>query len=239
MDKWLTIWREKGLKPVQALDERTLFLALKEANGFDVVEGGLEVSSFLKQFDELMDEFSYYETLKHVKVNSIYEVGCGSGANLLFFARKGYKVGGYDYSSSLINLAHTYLGKYTNDLSCEEAIYLSELPLYDVVLSNSVFGYFPTYAYARKVLDKMYKKSTGLIALLDIHDLEKESAYYRYRKETIPNFEELYEGLPKLFYPKSFFEKFAKDKGMQVKFIKTEIPEYWNNDYVYSCYLYK
>lgn len=239
MTKWFEIWNQKKIDKSKVNDNTSLFLAMKEANGFDVVEGAFTYEGFLLQFNELLDEIKRYEEANGKCVETVYEVGCGSGANLFLLKNIGYEIGGSDYSKSLLNEAISYLGKGESDLECIEAINIKEFPKYDVVMSNGVFGYFPSYNYAEKTLEKMVNKTNGIIALIDIHDKKQEENYYHFRKKTIPNFEEVYEGLDKLFYPKEFFEEFAKKNNLGLKFVKTEIKEYWNNEFVYSCYMYK
>lgn len=43
-------------------------------------------------------------------VNSVYEVGCGSGANLYLLKNRGIQVGGIDYSRSLVDTAKKIVG---------------------------------------------------------------------------------------------------------------------------------
>ncbi|MFJ7838512.1 class I SAM-dependent methyltransferase [Lysinibacillus sphaericus] len=240
MNKWKNIWDKKTIEcPIAETDEKQLFLKMKEANGFDIVDGAFTYEAFLKQFEELQYEINYYQQKTKGKVSTLYEVGCGNGANLLLTRKMGYKSSGLDYSKSLVDGGNKILGKYGIELDHGNADELDEDTKYDVLLSNGVFAYFKDLEYAEKVLEKMLKKANCMLALIDIHDKDKEDCYYEYRRKLIPNFDELYKDLPKLFYPKAFFEDFARKNTLEIKFVKTEIKEYWNNEFIYSCYMFK
>lgn len=92
-------------------------------------------------------------------ISSVYEVGCGSGVNLYLFQqlKKVTQVGGCDYSQTQIALAKKILN--ANDLQCMEADQIAEKPVYDVVLSDSVFQYFQSPEYGMRVVEKMWNKA--------------------------------------------------------------------------------
>lgn len=170
-------------------------------------------------------------------LKSVYEVGCGSGANLYLFERDGIECGGIDFSANLIRGAQTIL--VSDDLTCDEAVELSGLPCYDGVFANSVFSYFLDLDYARAVLEKMVIKSRFSIGIIDIHDVDKKEDYTTYRKSQIKDYEERYKDFPKLFYPKEFFINFAKEHDLDIEFSDFAMDNYWNNDFVFHCYMYK
>ncbi len=170
-------------------------------------------------------------------VTSMFEVGCGCGANLWHFANKGLRVGGIDYSEALIQGAKKILE--SDELSCNEAINMSTDIKYDAILSNSVFAYFKDHKYAWDVLEKMYQKTNSSIALIDIYDISKEADYHDYRVSTVEDYEAKNQDYPKLFFSKEFFLKFADEHNMDVKFATSKMPGYWNNEFIFSCYLFK
>lgn len=172
-------------------------------------------------------------------IKSVFEVGCGSGPNLLLFQKfyKDMRVGGIDYSDSLIEVAKKFIQ--SNDLVCNEAVCLDVSIKYDAVISYSVFHYFPDYEYAWGVLEKMYKKANRVIGILDIHDLRKKESFLNYRRSLTPDYDNRYKGLDKLFFDKTFFLEFAEKFNCDVKFEVSNVGSYWNNQFVYHCYLYK
>lgn len=169
---------------------------------------------------------------------SIFEVGCGSGPFLMMFQRDGFEVGGLDYSASLIEVARKVLVRPV-ELYCGEATALDSDIKYDSVMSNSVFEYFESDAYAEEVLEKMLVKARYSIGIFDVHDEEKKEDYLQYRRKIIKNYDERYRNLDKKFFGRNFFEQFAEKKQVEVEFRNTQIKGYWNNEFVYDVYMYK
>ena len=234
MNNWKKIWEKREIKydMIGVADKNELFAELKRCNGFDVI-GGVPLESLLKQYNATKEKMLQFNPSS----KSVYEVGCGSGANIFMFAQDGWRVGGIDYSNSLISIAKRVLD--TDDLICAEAADTPVNPKYDCILSNGVFAYFENYDYALTTLEKMYEKANNSIVLIDIHDVEKEEAYHAYRKAEIKDYEERYRGLPKLFYSKKFFEDFATSKNMQIEFYECDMEGYWNDGFTFHLIMNK
>ena len=170
----------------------------------------------------------------------VFEVGCGCGANLYMLMRDGVMVGGIDYSAQLIDIMRKILPhKAMIESVCGEAVDMPIDTKYDVIISNSVFSYFPDLNYAEEVLEKMLRKSTRSIGILDIHDLNKRDEFVAYRIKKDANYLKRYKGLVKLFYERSFFENFARKNKLNICFDNYNMKGYWNNDFVYHVYMYK
>lgn len=232
---WKDIWdkKEANFEGIDTDNVREVFLELKKSNGFDVVDGAFTYESFLQQYAHTKEMLGEH-------VQSVYEIGCGSGANLYLFQREGFLVGGCDYSQSLIDSAKKALTDGENlDLTCGEAKDISVTPMYDSVFSNSVFSYFQDEEYAQAVLEKMIEKARYSIGILDVHDSTKKEAFTEYRRKIIEDYDEKYAGLPKYFYDKSFFAEFAASHDMEIKFCESNFPGYWNNEFIFNCYMYK
>lgn len=236
-NEWKNLWNQRHgelEKLGGGVDSQKVFLELKRSNGFDVVD---ELT-----YDALYGQ--YLETKQNLcppghqeGIKSVYEVGCGAGANLFLFESDQIRTGGIDYSEGLIDTARQVLK--TEDLMCGEAISMSVTPKYDSCFSNSVFSYFADEEYALKVLEKMYEKADYSIGILDIHDIEKKEAFIKYREEIVPDYHERYKNLPKFFYSRELFEKFAADHNMEIIFQESTMEGYWNNKFVFHCYMYK
>ena len=134
------------------------------------------------------------------QIESVYEVGCGSGVNLFLYQklRQIKNLGGMDYSSNLIELAKETLK--IDDLSCEEAKCLAVEPQYDLVLSDSVFQYFESSAYGMEVLEKMYQKAKTAVVVTEIHDSGRKEEHLNYRRKQVEDYDEKYRGLEKTYY---------------------------------------
>lgn len=217
-------------------DPRKVFLELKRSNGFDVVEGGISYETFLTQYRQMKERLS--RGLPQGKtLRSVYEVGCGSGANLFLLEHDGITCGAIDYSESLLGCAKQVLR--TANIRCDEACELPVEPKYDAVISVSVFGYFTGESYAEAVLEKMCQKANYTVGILELAGLEKKEAYIAHRKRIIPNYEERYKGLPRQFYSKVFFEAFARAHDMEIELMPVDMKDYWNSQFYFDCYLYK
>lgn len=234
---WKDLWGKRSADIERyKYSEKELFLELKRSNGFDVVGEGLSYEALLEQYEMTKEEL-LAGLGRNIRECSVYEVGCGSGANLYLFEKDGAICGGADYSPNLIECAKKVLQ--TEDIICAEANQIPKSPCYDALLSNSVFSYFADEAYAYTVLEMMYQKTKYSIGLIDIHDSEKKEDFIAYRKRMIEDYEERYQNLPKLFYTKPFFRKFAESHDMRISFTDSKIPGYWNNRFVFNCFMYK
>ena len=232
-NQWHTIWnRRQPSKEALLGDWREVFLELKRINGFDVMEGGIPLASLLAQSARIKE-------LLHLSAGqSVYDVGCGAGANLYLLAREGLAVGGTDYAAPLVETARKVLPD-ARELTCGEADAFDTALKYDAALSNSVFSYFPSEEFAERVLTRMLEKTTGAIGLIDLHDADKEEDFLAYRRATIPDYDERYKGLGKLFYRRSFFEEFARAHNLRAIFPSIEMEGYWNNPFIFHVFLYR
>ncbi len=235
-NNWKNIWSNRSIDKdlINENDFVKKFVELKRCNGFDTLGGNISISALLDQYEQIKKALTHNSKNE---LNSVFEIGCGSGANLYMFEHDGFVCGGIDYSQSLIDIAMQVL--HTNDLVCDEAINCSTEKKYDCLLSNSVFSYFDCIEYAEKVLEKMCIKANYSIGLIDIHDIDKKQAYIDYRNSVVENYAERYANLPKLFYSRTFFSDFAQKHNMEIVFCESTVEGYWNNEFVFNCFLYK
>jgi hypothetical protein len=147
-------------------------------------------------------------------------------------------VGGMDYASNLIKAAQKAL-KTPKELYCDEAASLDTEIMYDAVFSTSAFEYFESDEYAAAVLDKMLQKARYSVAVLGVHDEEKKEEYVEYRRNKIENYDVLYKGLTKKFFPKNFFIRYAQANHLEIAIENSCLDGYWNQPFVYDVYLYK
>jgi len=238
-NNWKKLWsgRSADKRILRSGDPKTVFMELKRSDGFDVVKDQISYQSFLEQYREMKRRLSLHLP-EGQSIQSVYEVGCGSGANLFLFEKDGIACGGIDYSPGLVDCAKQVLHT-TTDIRCDEACGLAAEPQYDALISVSVFGYFTDTGYAETVLEKMYQKAKYSIGILELADIEKKDAYTAHRKQIIPNYEERYQGLPRLFFSQTFFESFARKHNMDIEISPVKMEDYWNSQFYFDCYLYK
>jgi SAM-dependent methyltransferase len=230
MDIWHSIWNSRKDCFTSQDDIVDVTIRLKEANGFDVTDSVIGYNEWNSHCQRI---------LKHLgTVDSIYEIGCGSGANLVLFQELGIsKVGGCDYSKNLIEKARSVVK--SEDLMCIDALNCPEIPHYDAVIIDSVTQYFPSIEYAEMVFERMVSKARKAIAILDIIDSEMKEEWLSNRKAIINDYANKYEGLDntKLCIDRSFFETFAQKHGLKLTITETDIKGYWNGKYTYGIYL--
>lgn len=232
-ENWEEIWNKKktlnfGLEPEET---SLIFKELIKANGFDTAVGKITLSSWFKYLKDLG------KLLKVKQNDTIYEIGCGSGALLYYFYLKGNQVAGIDYSSSLIETS-SRLMKDMNFL-VGEASKVKIDPLYDIVISNSVFFYFPDYNYAKYVLNAMLSKSKRVIGIFDIPNLKYKKQSEAKRASLIENYKMNYKNLPHLYYPKKWFLDIAEEYGYDITIVDQNIKNYINNEYRYNVVITK
>ena len=220
MNNWKKIWNNENRINQIILD------CLIRCDGFDTLGGKFDVKNWIDYSERLIE-------LAEIKKNeSIFEIGCGSGAFLYNLYLNNYEVGGCDYSSPLIQIAKQFMPN--GEFILSEA---SELELYEkqfnAVISHSIFFYFKNLEYAEKVFKKMINFSNNKIAIFDINDREKCKNYYMDRMNlfieqggTKEEYEQKYKDLSHLFYEKEWFIGLAKKYNLKVKIIDQDYKKY-------------
>ena len=233
MSHWQEIWNKRNshLMDVDRTDKRAMLLELKRINGFDITKEGALYEAFLEKYEAAKEGLALPEG------GSVFEVGCGAGANLWLFQQDGFRVGGIDFSEGLLAISRDVLREDALcEIVCGEACDLPQEEKYDAAFSDGVFHYFPDEAYAEKVLEGMAEKVRGNIVILDVHDAAKKEEFFAFRRKLDPDYDERYRGLDKLFYDKAFFEAFAKKHGFAVSFASLTLEGYWNAPFVYAVF---
>ncbi len=231
---WKDIWEEKGtdIDKLDMEDVESVFLELKRVDGFDL-EGGLSYAAFRAQYEDAKSNLGLKSG------DSAFEVGCGSGANLFLLSREGISVGGMDYSEKLLQIAQRLLSPKIIECLQDEAKNLPVDVKYDVVFSNSVFAYFENLSYAHTVLEKMWVKSRRSVGVIDVYDESLKEECIRHRRAFIKDYDLKYKDLPKMFFPRIFFEEFADEHNARIMFTPNNLEGYENAPYTYNCFLYK
>ena len=197
-------------------------------DGFDGKTGKIEINAWLKYIDFIRNYIGIE------KNESIFEIGCGSGAFLYPFFLKGHVVGGVDYSESLINAAKSL---WNAPIECLEAIQVPVLPLFDIVVSNSVFFYFPNLEYAEQVIQAMIRKSNRIIAILEVPDIRLYDVSEKMRRGEIgeEEYKMRYTGLEHQYYDKDWFRKIGEKYNLETIIFDQNIDQYKNNNYRFNC----
>ena len=228
MSKWKDIWESRSTEA-----KKLTLPELLAANGFDNNRSIITPSSLISVQNKYWNHGEYLDAN-----DTIFDVGCGSGAFLWFLHAKCKKVGGIDLSQSLLNLAKANL--INGCFSVGEAIDLDTTEKYSHVLSFSVFLYFESYKYATAVLDKMVDKAEKSVMILDIPDIDMKAEDEAMRKSTYgADYDKDYEGLSHLYYSRDWYENYAKKNRLSCKIFDQDIEGYENGKYRFCVILTK
>lgn len=217
-------------------DEFEAFCELKKIDGFDV-----NMQNEKAYFESFYSDWNQmYQTIRNLAIDfkSVYEVGCGCGVNLYMFRNRHPEltIGGIDYSFNLLNYAKTIL--VDGSFECGEAIEIDEIVKYDILISDSVFQYFPSLKYATEVLHKMCNKASKIVFLGELHDKNLEEKWLENRRKSIKNYDELYKGLNRVFVTREWVKNIAESHGRKCIFKQRNNAEYWNSAYIFDAYIY-
>ena len=227
MSSWKEIWNKDDRVNKIILD------MLIKADGFDSPTGSFTVDDWIEYTDTL------YARLEIKENDSIFDVGCGSGAFVYPFYLKSHHIGGIDYSKKLVSLANAIMpdGEFVN----EEAIEIDIQDKYNIIVSHGVFFYFKDLEYAKKVIVKMIKKSNREIAIFDINDETKQKMYHALRMQTMTKeeYKKKHEGLEHLFFTKEFFRDIAKEHNLEIEIWDQDFEKYNNSKFRFNVILRK
>lgn len=234
-NNWQAVWnkRQDRFSEIDFNDQEKIFMELIRLDGFDITT---EIT-----YKIWMNEIETWQKNLQIDSNTkVFEVGCGSGAILYKFFCDGFKIGGLDYSEKQIeNLKKVFKPEDLIECIRDEAINLPTEIKYDAVFCHSAFEYFSSLEYAETVIEKMIEKSAKSIGIFGTYDESKREQFYEYRRSKDENYDEHYKDLPKMFYPRKFFEDIASKHGMQIKFDESRLEGYWNRDFIFNIYMLK
>ena len=231
-NRWHDIWQGKGSELPEG--DNPGLTDLIRADGFDSGAGDHTIESWTG-FAQ-----SVYRRLGLGNDDRVLEVGCGSGA-FLYLARDLCKeLAGVDYSGSLVALAQRAMpeGRFRQAEAAELPFAEAE---FDLVLSHSVFQYFPSDDYARRSIEEMLRvlePEAGRLAILDVNDIDREEVFYRERQAQLgdEDYETRYDGLPHRFYSKQWFHEILEPLGFTVETVDQAIAGYGNSAFRFNVF---
>ena len=231
MNQWKKIWSPRHVRAVNGMSSDELLENLIEADGFDSGPGRIGAQAWRSYVQQVAFRLGIrgYE--------SIFEVGCGSGAFLLPFYQSGHKVGGIDFSRLLLEDAAKFMPD--GDFSVRDAVKLSTDEKSDYLVANGVFFYFQSYQYASEVLCRMCEKTIKAVAVLDVPDLQQKTKCEELRRSWSfeGEYEKRYAGLQHLYFNRSWFREFGRIKGLGVEMWQQDIESYGYNQFRFNCIL--
>ena len=200
-------------------------------DGFDTPLGLVEEGPW----NDYVALFSTRTGIRHG--DSVFEMGCGSGAFLYPLYKTGHAVSGIDYSLEMIRFARSAMPERRHVLNKVEASLCPVSPKADVVIANHVIHYFPTIDYSSIVLGIMLEKSRRVVGISGIPDADLKSESESYRRSLLraDEYEAKYRGLEILYYERQWFVKHALAKGFTARFLSHEMPGFAQNRFRYDC----
>jgi hypothetical protein len=231
-NNWKNIWDNREIPALEG-DYGNVLSELIKINGFDGGSGksGIIVEAWNGYIQYIKNQLGIQDN------DSLFEIGCGCGAILYPFYNAGYKVGGIDYSSKLIQQAKTIMPH--AELITGDASDVNDIK-YDFVISNSIFFYFSNYDYSLQVINNMFEKAKKGIAVLDVPDIRLKEQCENERRRNISDYSEKYKYLEHLYYSKKWFLDFAEEKGCtSIILTRQNITGYGYNNYRFNCFMLK
>jgi trans-aconitate methyltransferase len=224
--KWAEIWESRVHEP-----QKMTHLDLLRANGYD------NARSTLYPWNLAHAQDYYWKLISLQDTESVYEVGCGSGAFLYSLYQDRHKVGGLDLSNSLIDLANLNLpgGKWEHG----DALSLNVEEKWDHLVSFGLFFYFPDLDYAERVIMKMLEKANKSVCLYELPDFDRKDSCEQMRRDTTPNYDEDYKDLQHLYYNKQWFIELALKLNLHLTIFDQVVPDYENGKYRFCVILRK
>jgi trans-aconitate methyltransferase len=228
--QWHEVWNRRKLSHGQPIGLQDLI----DLDGFDSGAGRIIAADWRTYVRAVI------EILGITGCSSVYEVGCGAGAFLYALReQQNIQVAGSDYASALIDITRMVIPD--GDFSVLEADRIPCTPLYNFVMSNGVFHYFPDLDYAGRVLSNMIAKSRQAVAILEVPDLSQRDTAERMRRDKLSTkiYEEKYAGLEHLYYTREWFLDIAATYNMKCTIIPSPIPNYAQSEFRFGAVFIK
>ncbi|MCX2574028.1 class I SAM-dependent methyltransferase [Pedobacter sandarakinus] len=225
---WNEIWSKRQF--LQEEGETTLE-SLIRMDGFDTPLGKLSEQDFRNYASHVI------KTLDLTPNETVFEIGCGSGAFIYILYENGFDVSGIDFALPLIEIAKQKMPACAAKLQWCEAIDLKEINA-DVIIANHVFHYFPNLEYVSAVLGTILK-SGGRVLITAMADItfKTESEAFRRGMLTAQEYEKKYDGLDILYFSKPWIlnevQKLAPNR--KVYFLPHKMPKFSQNEYRFDC----
>lgn len=214
-DRWYGIWNSRCGDSAADLSLEKLIVL----NGFD--SGSIAIGA-----TEWRANAQRVAALLGIQAGeSVFEIGCGSGAFLLALREVVQcEVAGADYSAGLIAAARKVFP--TNRFEVANATELDTSEQFDVVISHSMFHYL-ALSDAAEVIRRMLSKARRTVGIFDLPHLQTRDAAERMRRGTLPEgeYEKKYQGLNHTYFEKDWLREQVELSlpGAKLEFIASQI----------------
>jgi ubiquinone/menaquinone biosynthesis C-methylase UbiE len=230
IEDWKFIWEKKGfnIQDITGLED------LIAIDGFNLGTGKFPMGSWSSFVNKVRSR------LNIIPGDKVLEIGCGSGAFLYPLLDSGIEIYGIDYADNMIKVCQKVMGSGIFEVAQADSIPFAN-NLFDVIISHSVFIYFPSLEYAEKVIKEISRtlKTKGSVGILDVNDLDKKNDFIAYRKKKLGEEEymRLYKNLNQQFYSKEWFEDMAEKYGFGCETEAQSISNYGNSEFRFNVFM--
>jgi len=224
---WKDIWENRTLDSSQG----STLARLLAADGFDTAFSRVSEDAWRRHVQATSRAVGLEPGM------SVFEVGCGAGAYLFELYRAGCKVGGLDASGTLLRLAREVMPE--GDWIQADAAELETGEPYDFVVSYSVFHYFPSLDYARRVVERMFRKARQAVMILDVPDLARREQAIAFRRRLLgeQTYESTYGGLEHLYFGRHWFMEVLAEEGAARAWAEDQhIEGYVNSEFRFNVF---
>lgn len=227
--KWRDIWEQRTPSGSASPDLGEL-IAL---NGFDSGAGYVSVEDWRANARAIAAH------LDLSSCNSIYEVGCGSGALLYALLEiKQFAIGGIDYSHALIAAARDAIP--AGHFTVGDALEIKPEPVVDWVISHSVFHYLDHFKAGRVFAIMMQKAAKGVAVLEHPDNATRAEAEMMRRGKLSPGeYDKKYAGLEHIYFDRDWFSRKATKQGATCEIFQSFIPNSDQSKFRYNIIIKK
>jgi trans-aconitate methyltransferase len=225
-ETWRSVWERRTLAPGAPLTLESL-IALDGFDGFGTVP---DEDAWRTYAARIADRLGV------VPADSIYDVGCGAGAFLEPFSRRGHRVGGLDFAPNLVAVARRALPD--AELTVADARDLDPAP-YDVVVSHSLFLYLPDEDHAAAVVRAMLRKARRSFAILDVPDRAHAPAALAFRRAHLGEdaYGSHYADLRHLSLGREWFGRCLAREAVEIAIHDVDLAGYPHGSYRFNVYV--
>ncbi|RMG27556.1 MAG: class I SAM-dependent methyltransferase [Bacteroidetes bacterium] len=222
---WQKIWEKKGRRDIPFTEEARI-QALMEINAWKGAIGNTSVQMMKNTVERIRRMLDIDERA------SLLDLGCGCGLIYYIMQPRPRHYLGIDYAKSSIEVAQQ-LGLPGSFVCCEAIDFPYTPNSFDAVLSLGVFLYFPSHDYAARVLERMVDamKPGAKALILDIPDQATREAREQARQGnmTAEEYAQRYQGLPHLYFCKSWFVQQLDRLNCKTSFV-----DFFDENYTYD-----
>ncbi len=229
---WREVWEGKG----HAVKENFELEDLLAIDGYDTPASKVTTENWMAYIHAIKKK------LKISQGQNVCEIGCGAGAAIFPLYSHGVNIRGADYAQSLIQICRRVMPYGTFEVA-EAHTTSFTANMFDIVLSNGVFIYFPNLEYAELVIQEIVRlaKPHGRAAILDLNDAAQKNRYESIKRQKLGDvqYERLYKNHRHQFYDRAWLEQIAHRYHLRCEIEDQILEGYANAEFRFNVFFQK